>query len=302
VPAPKKQELSKERRHLASMIDAALKKGQRGDGVHETTWAPWSNVAFANKVVVQENTVRGWRNVNKPVPPVNIMRALHVFYGDQEKFAEARTAMLKAWRRATGTADDPAPGPREIETKEFADFVDIVDLSVRQPVAGNIEGTLTVPYTLRIHPGMTDSFADQKVEIGVTEPLLAIDSQHWKPSAESVFRSKDHGDTKSVAVRNAVLISGPTDGRGRIDGSPLKDEPTVTMEPVRPNAGGPITFQLSVPREGFVVTPCGAAGDVSITQKVVLDAIFAQGIAMDKRKRLIVAGETVRPPAAKETK
>ena len=111
----------------------------------------------------------------------------------------------------------------------------------------------------------------------MTEPLLAIESRHWKPSAESVFRSKDHGDTKSVVVRNAALISGPTDERGRIDGSPLKDESTVTMEPVRPNADGPITFQLSVPREGFVVIPCDVGDDVSVTRKLVLDASFAQG-------------------------
>jgi hypothetical protein len=175
------------------------------------------------------------------------MPLLRVFYGDQEKFAEARSAMMQAWRRTTGSAEEPAHGPREIETKEFADFVYIVDLSVSRPVAGNIEGTLTVPYTLRIHPGTTDE-------------------------------------------------------RGRIDGSPLRDEPTITMEPVRPNVDGPITFQLSVPREGFVVTLCDASGDVSVTQKVVLDAIFAQGIAMDKRKRLIVASETVRPPASKAAK
>lgn len=85
--------------------------------------------------------------------------------------------------RAIGIAEDPAPGPREIDTKEFADFV---DLSVSQPVAGNSEGTLTVPYTLRIHPGTTDSFADHRVEIGLTHPLLAIESQHWKPNTVSV--------------------------------------------------------------------------------------------------------------------
>jgi hypothetical protein len=117
----KKQELSKQRRHLAGLIGAALKKGQRGDGVRELSWAPWTNVAFTGKVAAEDSTVRDWRDRNRPVPPVNIMPLLRVFYGDHEKFAEARSGMMKAWRRATGTAYDPVLGPREIETCASAD-------------------------------------------------------------------------------------------------------------------------------------------------------------------------------------
>jgi len=78
-----------------------------------------------------------------------------------------------------------------------------------------------------------------------------------------------------------VRLTDPVDGVGRIKGVPL-------------------IFQVLVPREGIKVTGPAGAEDLTINLKAVLDAIFVSGVSMDKMKRLIVASETVRPPAFKD--
>ena len=60
----------------------------------------------------------------------------------------------------------------------------------------------------------------------------------------------------------------------------------------------PFGFSVRVKRDGFKVTP-REAQEVTETQKAVLDAIFGGSIEQDKKKRLIVARETVRPGVRK---
>jgi hypothetical protein len=127
-----------------------------------------------------------------------------------------------------------------------------------------------------------------------------VESGHWRPAADTVFRGKAHPNTRSVATRGAVQIVRPTDDQGRIDGLPLESEPRIILEPLDPDGDGPIEVSIRVAREGFKVTPRGHS-DVTGTQKAVLDALFADSFPKDKKNRLKVASETVRSRAAKAT-
>jgi hypothetical protein len=294
-------ELKEARAHLASMIDDALNKGQRGDGERERSWQPWTNTGFADKVAASESDVRGWRNANNPVRPGNILPTLRVLYGDIPAFAQGRNAMLLAWRRAGGIRSEE-PGPPAviaIESKQFSDVAEIVDLSVSQPTPDNT-GNLIVPFTLRIHPDTNCEVDGNTIEIGVTAPYAIVESEHWRPVADTVIRGKAHPNARSVAARGAVQLVAPVDEQGRIDGQPLESEPRVILEPLRPDSDGPIEVSVRVARDGFKVTPRGQA-DVTGTQKAVLDALFADAFPRDKKNRLKVASETVRSRAVKAT-
>jgi hypothetical protein len=281
------------------MIDAALNKGQRGDGVRERSWQPWTNTGFAEKVFASESDVRGWRNAGNPVRPGNILPVLRVLYGDISVYAQARNDMHVAWRHAGGIrVEEPAPPPvLAIESKQFSEVAEIVDLSVSQPTPDNT-GNLIVPFTLRIHPDTNCEVDGNAVEIGVTEPYVIVESEHWRPVADTVFRGKTHPNTRSVAARGAVRLVAPADEQGRIDGQPLESEPRVILEPLRPDSDGPIEVSVRVAREGFKVTPRGHA-DVTGTQKAVLDALFADAFPRDKKNRLKVASEAVRSRTVK---
>ena len=294
-------ELKEARAHLASMIDAALNDGQRGDGTRPRSWQPWTNTGFADKVVASESDVRGWRNRDNPVRPVNVLPILRVLYGDIPAYAQARNDMLIAWRRAGGIhPEEPAPPPiRAIETKQFCELAEIVDLSVSQPTPDN-NGNLIVPFTLRIHPDTNCEVDGNSVEIGIGPAYAVIESEQWKPAADTVFRGKPHTYTGKTAAAGTALLVGPTDDKGRLDGQPLADTPNVTLEPRAQDADGPIEVSIRVAREGFKVTPHGHA-DVTGTQKAVLDALFADSFPRDKKNRLKVASETVRSRAVKAT-
>ena len=290
-------ELPARRRYLAVLIDDALNLGQRADGTPENLWRPWKNQKFGDKAHGTEATVRGWRNRDTPVTPTNIIPLLRTFFGDGPRYAEARETMKIAWRDARGfIQDEPQPPPsRSIKPDTFSEFAEIVDLAVSQPVPDN-NGNLIVGYTLNIHPDAECEHDGQKIEIGVTAPYVIIESTHWRPTQDSVFRNKTHPHVKRDATPGGVLLSGPLDAQGRIDGAPLGEEPKVTLEPL--GEDGPITFSVRVKRDGFKVTP-REAQEVTETQKAVLDAIFGAAIEQDKKKRLILARDTVRPGVRK---
>lgn len=293
-------ELKQARAHLASLIDVALSEGQHFDGPRKRSGQSWTNGEFASQVAAAESDVRGWRNRENPVKPKFIPPLLRVFYGANPRYAEARKAMLVAWRRAGGIrAEDPPPPIRPIDSKQFSDVAEIVDLAVSQPTPDN-NGNLIVPFTLRIHPDTNCEVDGNAVEIGVTAPYVMVESGHWRPAADTVFRGKAHPNTRSVATRGAVQIVQPTDDQGRIDGLPLESEPRIILEPLDPDGDGPIEVSIRVAREGFKVTPRGHS-DVTGTQKAVLDALFADSFPKDKKNRLKVASETVRSRAAKAT-
>jgi hypothetical protein len=247
--------------------------------------------------VAHESDVRGWRHRENPVRPVNILPILRVLYGDIPAFAEKRERMRDAWRRAGGIrVEEPPPPLRAIETKSFSEVAEIVELAVSQPTPDN-NGNLIVPFTLRIHPDKDCVVGAQAIEIGVAEALAVIESEHWRPAADSVFRGKPHPNTARTAAAGAALLNGPVVD-GRIDGNPLGDEPKATLEPRVENVDGPIEFSIRVARDSFVVTPRGAPA-VSGTQKAVLDALFADAFPRDRKNRLKVASETVRSRAVK---
>jgi hypothetical protein len=294
-------ELKQARAHLGTLIETGLNDGQRGNGTRQRSWRPWTNTGFADKVAASESDVRGWRNANNPVRPANILPILRVLYGDIPGYAEARKNMLIACRRAGGIrSEESAPPPiRAIESKQFSDVAEIVDLCVSQPTPDNT-GNLIVPFTLRIHPDTNREVDGNAIEIGVTESYFVVDSEHWLPAADTVFRGKAHPNTRSVATRGAVKIVQPADDEGRIDGQPLESEPRLILEPRNPDRDGPIEVSIRVAREGFKVTPRGQA-EVTGTQKAVLDGLFADAFPRDKKSRLKVASETVRSRAAKVT-
>ena len=212
--------------------------------------------------------------------------------------------MHDAWRLAGGLkaveASPPPSPPRTIESTPFSDVAEIVDLEVSQPTPDN-SGNLIVPVTLRIHPDLNCEHDGKKVEIGVTAPYVMVESRHWRPNPDSVFRGKKHANLKGVGKSGAVQVVDPKDEQGRIDGAPLEDEPRITMEPLAEDADGPITFSVRVARDGFKVTPCDAA-ELTDAQTAVLDAIFNnEAFPKDGKQRLIVASETARPRASRDT-
>jgi hypothetical protein len=294
-------DLTAHRQELARLIDDALNVGQRGNGSRPRGWESWTNQAFAEKAGSWESDVRGWRNQSNPVRPKMIIPLLEVFFGNRSEYAAARQAMLIAWRRAGGIrSEEPAPPPvRAIETKQFSELAEIVDLSVSQPTPDN-NGNLIVPFTLRIHPDTNCEVDGNSVEIGIGPAYAVIESEQWKPAADTVFRGKPHTYTGKTAAAGTALLVGPTDDKGRLDGQPLADTPNVTLEPRAQDADGPIEVSIRVAREGFKVTPHGHA-DVTGTQKAVLDALFADSFPRDKKHRLKVASETVRSRAVKAT-
>jgi hypothetical protein len=174
--------------------------------------------------------VRGWRNTNNPVRPGNILPTLRVLYGDIPTYARARSDKLIAWRRAGGirSEESAAPPVLVIESKQFSDVAEIVDLSVSQPTPDNT-GNLIVPFTLRIHPDTNCEVDGNAIEIGVTAPYVIVESEHWRTAADTVFRGKANPNTRSVAARGAVQLVKPVDEQGRIDGKPLESEPRVAQ-------------------------------------------------------------------------
>ncbi len=100
---PTRTPFKQERRHLAALIDHALKIGQRGDGSPKDRWHPWTEIELARKAGVESaSTVSDWRDSENPSRPGNIIPLLKAFYGDIPAYAEAKAAMLKAWKRAAG--------------------------------------------------------------------------------------------------------------------------------------------------------------------------------------------------------
>jgi hypothetical protein len=189
-------ELNEARAYLAGLIDTALNDGQRGDGTRQRSWQPWTNTGFADKVAASESDVRAWSNANNPVRPVNILPILRVLYGEIPAYAGARKGMHIAWRLAGGIrSEEPPPPIRPIDSKQFGEVAEIVDLAVSQPTPDN-NGNLIVPFTLRIHPDTNCEVDGNSVEIGVTAPYFVVESEHWRPVADTVFRGKAHPNTR----------------------------------------------------------------------------------------------------------
>jgi len=303
---PTRDRYREQRRHLALLIDTALREGQRGDGTPRANWEPWTDTSFANRLNVSASNVNDWRNRQDPVRPNNIVPLLNAFYGKLPEFAAARREMDRAWDRARGIDTEDPPDPGKVETRKFSDIAEVVYLLLNQPTPQNL-GTLLVPYTLRLFCDQ-DQQIDIKVngkpvrvkfEIGLTKPLFIVESQNWQPVQDTIFRRKKHRCTVPGPVPDSVLITGDRDGRGRIVGEPLEDEPHIIMESTGVDGDGQITMSVQVPRDGFSVALTDA-GPVSATQSDVLDAIFAEAVPRDASgRRLVVAKAAVKLPVVK---
>jgi hypothetical protein len=301
---PVKDRFKTERNYLAGLIDTALAAGQRGDGTPAKNWHPWTDAEFARTLGVSSSVVGEWRNRDDPSRPVDIRPILKAFYGEITAYAGAKEAMRTAWKRSAGIEDDDPADPRQILDKPFSDVAEIAILQVNQPVPDN-RGNLIVPYTLRLQ-------CDEKVEVGIkvdgkpvtvtmdiglTKPLVLVESKDWQPLQDTIFRKKRHPNTEPGPVGDSIWITNPKDNNGRVVGDPLEDELHVTMERRGTDSDGPILLAVKAARDGFSVTL--ADGPVTATQNDVLDAIFAEAIPRDARNRLEVASVVVSPTAVK---
>jgi hypothetical protein len=302
---PSRDRFKQERLHLAGLIDQALKIGQRGDGTKKQHWQPWTEVEFARKVSTGPSTISDWRDSENPSRPVNIQPLLRVFYGDIPAYAEAKAAMLKAWKRAAGIDSDDPPDPRDIKT--FNEVAEVVHLMVNQPTPDN-QGNLIVPYTLRlrcdehreIEIKVDGAPVTVAMDIGVTKPVFKVRSDDWQPMQDTIFRKKKHPHTAPGPCPDSVLLTDERDGGGRVVGEPLEDEPHVLMEKTGIGGEAAIILSVVVPRDGFSVSLCGGA-PASARQQDVIDAILAEAIPRDKENpgRLEVASAVVKPGAEK---
>jgi hypothetical protein len=302
-PVPNR--LRQKRRQLAVMIDEALKAGQRGDGTPKQHWQPWTEVDFAREAHTGPSSVSDWRDSTDPSRPGNIIPILKVFYGDIPAYAEAKAAMLKAWKLAGGIdADDPAD-PRDI--KLFSAIAEVVHLMVNQPTPDN-HGNLIVPYTLRlrcdekrqIEIRVDGSPVTVAMDIGVTKPVFKVRSDVWQPIQDSIFRKKKHPHSAPGPCPDSILLTGERDTKDRVVGEPLEDEPYVVMEKSSTDVDAPIILSVVVPRDGLSVTLCNDAPP-TVTQDDVIAAILAEAIPRDKENssRLEVTSAVVKPSAAK---
>lgn len=293
---PERSLLRDKRRHLAAMIDAALENGQRGDGrTPERHWIPWTNEGFGAAASASEGAVRGWRDRDDPTRPVNIIPILKVFYGDLPQFAEARGAMLRAWREAGGLDADGPPDPRTIKVTAFSEVAHVVSLAVNQATPDN-QGNLKVPFILRFRHVRNQKVAilrggkvtEVGIDIGLRRPLFDIRSSHWQPLRDAIVRKGAHECTEEGPWLDSVFLVKKTDKDGVIVGEPLEDLPDIVLERMGQNGDGPFTFSVLVDRDGFRIAPAGGA-EVDAVKRAVLDAIFASAIPKDRDGMLVVA-------------
>lgn len=304
---PREQRGSMEhQRELAALIDRELRAGQFHDPDNKPS--SWTNEAFAaatgnprtGRVGMVEGSVRNARDPAKP-PPGDILPFLRVFYGDVVQFRVKRIVMDNLWRRATGRPlidpDDGLHGPRTIVSKRFGDDCPVIDLQASQPHMDD-NRDLIVPYTLRIHPVTEYTNQERTVEIGVREAWLGLSSDHWRPEQRSIFRGHPHENIRDSALTGSARITGPLDKKGRIDGRPLGEAPSVRLEPLS-ERDGPVTLAIHVPRRAFVVTPNNTDAP-NATIDIVLDAIFAEAFARGPQNSMTVASELIATPRSTE--
>ena len=297
---PVKNRYVEQRRHLAALIDAALKSGQRGDGTQMRFWQPWTEPDFANRVGTGASSASDWRDPVNPTRPVNIIPILKVLFGDIPAYADAKKEMLLAWRCAGGIEDDDPPEARRIDATTFSEVAEVVTLMLNQPTPLN-DGTLRVPYTLRFFYHLERDmriFVDGKpvdvvMDIGLTQPLFVVDSRHWQPVEDSIFRQREHPNVRQGPARDSVTILKPTgQGHDCIEGEPLKSEAHLIMEKMRDDEDGPITMAVKVPPNGIKISLRDGRA-TSLTQQDVLDAIFASAMPRDTHKRITVESVTI---------
>ncbi len=291
------------RRVFAALLEAALKKGQRGDGeTAEEHWTPWTVNGFRKTIHHSEAAVRKWLDPDDPTLPKNIVPVLKTLFGDLPRYQDQRKAMHAAWHAAGGIEPMVPPDTRAIKTDTFSEVAEIVQLLANQPVPDN-QGGLIVPYTLRfrhdrnrkIDVVLQGKVQKVSIDIGLSEPIFAVKSSHWQPKAETVFRDRadTHPRTKAGPFGDSVTVTGEKAGP-IVVGTPFAEEPHLMMEKTKLAGDGPIEFSVLSDADSVHVTPSGG-GDVPRTRRAVIAAIFASDIPRDNSDRLIVARVQVTP-------
>jgi hypothetical protein len=291
--------LEPHQRELAVMIDDALHRGQRADGMSPKYWTPWTNRAFADKAAVSENAVANWRDPDRRMPPTDIRPLLKVFYGTIACYAEQSAQMLRLWRLARNylTEDGPKQTHWNIgRPTNLQGTAQLVTLRAHEPLRGNDE-TLRLMLTLVITPDSDVTYRGQAITVGLTNALLSLQSDHWQPAWRSLVSERNHPNFAPDAA--GARIVGPTDVEtGMISGAPLGDEPFAMIEPIA-GGGGPVQVAVHAPRGSFRVYAGGAhepRKGVSRNQHLVLNALFHEQLRdRDDHDRAVLARVSVRP-------
>jgi hypothetical protein len=291
--------LEPHQRALAIMIDEAMQRGQRGDGIKPEYWKPWTNRALAERAVVSENSVANWRDPDRRMPPEDIGPLLKVFYGTIERHSAEKAKMQQLWRKAHSFLTENSPEPTRWDASKPASLqgaVRLVTLRAHEPLRGNDE-TLRLMVTLIITPDGDLMYRGRGITIGLTNALLSLDSDHWQPAYQSLASERNHPHFALDA--SGARIVGPIDATtGMITGAPLGDEPLAVIEPIA-NGDGPVHVTICASRGSFRVlagTTGGPQKSVSRNQDLVLNALFHEQLHdRDNHDRAILARSSIKP-------
>lgn len=224
---------------------------------------------------------------------MNITPLLRVFFGEVHDYADAKQAMLIAWRKTAGTdaASDPdlnQPTVGTISTQRFSDVAKVVYLRANQPTPHN-DGCIRIPITLQLNfdknrkipISINGKRKEVLIDIGLKSPLLAVKSDAWQPLEDSIFRRPKQPRMKRGHFPDSVVLLAEQDlSAGVLVGDPLEGESYVMMERMAPDADGRITFAVLSDAEGFHVTPSGKPQS-SRLKAAVMAALFASAIPRD---------------------
>ena len=305
---PTRNRFKTERRHLAELIDAAMKSGRRGDRSPDETPMPWTDSELRRALGIGHNTdVGDWHKPEVAARPLDIVSLLRVFYGTWPTYRQERHAMHIAWKRAGGIDDEDQPEPAVVETKMLDRIAEFVVFTVNRPVPDNQRpDTQRIPLDLRmrVDEGLTTRTVvdgdpvSAVVDIGVTKAIFGMESAHWLPAHDSFLRDRrDRPTFVRGPVSDSVEIVGPTDHRQRLIDYPLGDETMLVVES-RNRGEGPLTLSVKVPVDGFDIAIRGAPPLRPATQDIVA-ALIAQLSPPDDHARIEIAREIVTPNPSK---
>ncbi len=305
---PTRDKYKAERRHLAELIDAAMKSGRRADRSPADTPLPWTDSELRRALCIGHNTdVGDWRKPEVAARPLDIKSLLRVFYGTWPEYRRECHAMHVAWKRAGGIHDEDPPEPALMETKLLDRFAEFVVFTVNRPVPDNQNAdTQRIPFDLRmrVDEGLTTravvdgEAVSTVVDIGVTKAIFSMESAHWLPVHNSFLRDRQDRPTfVRGPVADSVEILGPIDHRQRLIDYPLGDETMLVVES-RKRGEGPLTLSVKVPVDAFDVAIRGATPLQPGTQDIVA-ALIAQLTPPDDHGRIEVAREIITPNPSK---
>jgi hypothetical protein len=286
-PSIRRPELEPHQRELASLIDREIRRGQRGDGTPEHLFREWPVAKLAEACGLSENVIALWRKPDALSPPSgqSIGKLLNAFYGKGTTFAAKRFQMDRLWHLARGfiPPEPLRPDPWSLENPDlFQHAVNLVALELRQPEIDN-NGNVRVPGTLDFVPDDNASHDGQPVSVGLTDALLIVQSRAWQPKDGSSFQQAPAPSLKPNRFPGSVVVIGPKNEHGMLDGAPFGDGPVLELAPIQ-RGGGPFDLVVCAPPRSIRVRPrpagANAPQETSVNQDIIIDTIF--GKAFDR--------------------